>query len=141
MNCTVSEHAKSKAHANVISELQSMASKKLRSNFLRDEQKEEKKDNKYLEVTARIIRTVYVVNKLSLPFSDHTALVTLQKLNGLNMGSHNFERSGCTKMTQDISNHMHDSLIDSLIESNMPISIFIDDSTDKGNIHYKIAYF
>lgn len=57
------------------------------------------------------------------------------------MGYHHYERSGCTKMTIDISNHMHDTLIDSLIEGEMPISIIVDDSTDAGNVHYKIVYF
>lgn len=69
----LSEHAKSKAHANVISKLQKIVAKKQRTSFLQDEQTEETKNNKYLEVTARIIRTVYVIDKLSLPFSDHKA--------------------------------------------------------------------
>lgn len=115
--------------------------KKQRSNFVKDERSEETKNNNYLEVTARIIRTVFVINKLSLPFSDHASLISLQNLNGLNMGIHHYDRQSCTKMTVDISMQMHETLINNLIESKMPISIIVDDSTDAGNIHYKIIYF
>ncbi|XP_031639159.1 E3 SUMO-protein ligase KIAA1586-like, partial [Contarinia nasturtii] len=138
---TLSEHAKSKAHANVISKLQQDAAKKQRTSFLQGEEAEETKDNNYLEVTARIIRTVFVINKLSLPFSDHAALISLQQLNGLSMGWHHFDRTACTKITADISAYMHDTLINSLIQNEMPISIIIDDSTDAGNVHFKIVYF
>lgn len=40
-------------------------------------------------------------------------------------------------MTRHISKHIHDTLIDNLIESKMPISIIVDDTTDAGNVHYK----
>lgn len=138
---SIAEHTRSISHANIISNLQNIAAKRQRSSFLIDEQIEESRNEKYLEVTARMIRTVYVVNKLSLPFSDHRALVTLQKLNGLNLGYHHYERSSCTRMTNDISNHMHETLIENLIKSQMPISVIVDDTTDAGNVHYKIVYF
>lgn len=138
---TIGEHAKSMSHSNVVKNLQLNSAKKLRESFFRDEQKEELANNKYLEVTSRIIRTVYVINKLSLPFSDHNAFVELQKLNGINMGFHHYDRTACTRMTIDISNNMHDTLIAYLIKNNMPISIIVDDTTDVKNIHYKIVYF
>lgn len=115
----INDLAKSISHTNIISNLQAKASKKQRSSYFQDEQAEEKKDNKFLEITARMIRSVYALNKLSLPFSDHQHLITLQKLNGLNMGYHHFERTSCARMTIDISNHMHITLIDNLITSNL----------------------
>lgn len=96
---TISEHANSTSHANIISNLQTRSVKKQRESFFNDERSEENANDKYLEVTSRMIRTVFVINKLSLPFSDHSSLVTLQKLNGLNMGFHHYERFGCAKMT------------------------------------------
>lgn len=57
------------------------------------------------------------------------------------MGTHHFERTSCIRMTIDISSNMHETLINSLIDNQMPISIIIDDSTDVGNVHYKIVYF
>lgn len=41
----------------------------------------------------------------------------------------------------DISDNMHEMLIDSLIKSGMPISIIVDDITDVKNVHYKVVYF
>lgn len=88
-----------------------------------------------------MIRSVFALNKLSLPFSDHKLLVQLQKINGVPLGLHHYERSACTEMTIEISKYMHEMLINSLIKNNMPISIIVDDTTDAGSIHYKIVYF
>lgn len=33
-----------------------------------------------------------------MAYSDHAGLVTLQKLNGIDMGYHHYERTGCIKM-------------------------------------------
>lgn len=137
----INDHAKSISHLNVIANLKENVSKKQRLSIFPIEQSEESANNKFLEITSRMTRTVYVVNKLSLPFSDHKSLVFLQKLNGLDMGHHHYGRTGCTDMTIHISKHMHDILIKNLIKSQMPISVIVDDSTDAGNIHYKIVYF
>lgn len=64
----------------------------------------------------------------------------MQKLNGIDLGTHHYERSGWTSMTNHISEQMHEILIDTLIKAEMPISV-IDDSTDKGNVHFKIVHF
>lgn len=94
-----------------------------------------------LLITARMFRSIFVLNKLSLPFSDHAGLVSLQKLNGLDMGYHHYERTSCAKITVFISDTMHETLIDYLIKSQTPISVIVDDTTDVSNIHYKIVYF
>lgn len=61
----ISGHAKTISHTNIISNLQACVSKKQRSSFFGDGAIEEKKNDKYLEITARMIRSVYVLNKLS----------------------------------------------------------------------------
>lgn len=137
----INDHAKSISHLNIIANLKEKAAKKQRTSIISYEQSEEAAKNNYLEVTSRMIRTVYIVNKLSLPFSDHKSLVLLQKMNGLHMGRHHYERTSCTLMTLHISKHMHDILIENLLKSEMPISLIVDDTTDVGNIHYKIVYF
>lgn len=138
---TIAEHGKSLSHTTIISNLKARAFKKQRTTFFNEQRTDEQRNDKYLEVTSRMIRTVFIVNKLSLPFSDHNALVTLQKINGLEMGHHHYDRTACTSMTIDISDNMHDILIESLIKNEMPISIIVDDTTDMGNMHYKIVYF
>lgn len=134
------EHAKSACHLNIISNLKENFAKKQRLSVFTDEQLEETK-NTHLKATIQMIRSVFVLNKLSLPFSDHKDLVKLQKLNGVELGIHHYERSGCTAMTIEISKYMNEILIENLVKSQMPISIIIDDTTDAGNNHFKIVYF
>lgn len=131
------EHAKSITHLNIIANLlkESVAKKHRSQSF-----PVEIPGESYLLITAKMFRTVYVINKLSLPFSDHQTVVQLQKLNGIDLGVHHYERSGCYAMTIELSNYFHEILIDNLIENKNPISLIVDDTTDMGNIHYKIVY-
>lgn len=136
---SIYEHAKSKTHLNIITNLQkeSVAKKRRLTPFLTSN---DRKDN-YLLVTSKMLRTVYAINKLTLPFDDHEVVVYLQKLNGVELGYHHYERSGCVSMTLHLSNSFHEILIDYLIAKKNPISLIIDDTTDKGNNHFKIVYF
>lgn len=138
---TISNHAKSVIHANIISRLKVEAAKRQRIEISQNEQTEEMNDYERLLITARMFRSVYVLNKLSLPYSDHAGLAMLQKNNGLDMGYHHYERTGCTKMSQFMSDIMHEILIEYLTENKMPISIIVDDTTDLSTVHYKIVYF
>lgn len=138
---TINEHGKSITHLNIIANLKEGEAKKQRTSIFPNEMNDITSRNNYLEVTSRMMRTVFIINKLSLPFSDHKSLVILQKLNGLNMGYHHYDRTACTTMTLHISEKMHDTLITNLLKAQMPISVIVDDTTDAGNIHYKIVYF
>lgn len=137
----ISGHTKSTTHMNIISRLKSEKSKRQRTEIAGYVHEEEMNDDGRLLITARMFRTVFVLNKLSLAYSDHAGLVTLQKLNGLDMGFHHYERTACTKMSNFISDIMHDILIKYLIENQMPISIIVDDTTDLSTVHFKIVYF
>lgn len=138
---TIGNHAKSNIHTNIISRLQKLAAERQRTEIFQDEQNEEMMNNAKLLITSRIFRTVFVLNKLSLSHSDHAGLVTLQKLNGLDMGNHHYERTSCTRISVFISQVMHKTLIGYLIKNQMPISIIVDDSTGLLTVHYKIVYF
>lgn len=130
------EHVKSIAHLNIISNLKKQSiSKKHRSDHFPISND----DN--LLITSKMIRTVYVINKLRLPCSDHEKLVRLQKLNGMDLGFHHYERSGCVAMTLELSKYFHEISIDYLIENKNPISLIVDDTTDMSNNHFKIVYF
>lgn len=80
-------------------------------------------NSEMLRATSNVIRTVYVINKLAVAFSSHSPIVTLQKLNGVKMGVHHYDRKGATRMTESISNNMHKTLIQSLIQNDAPISL------------------
>lgn len=88
-----------------------------------------------------MIRTVYVLNKLTMPFSSHSGLVSLQELNGINLGYHHYERTSCTRITNFISKTMHNTFVKSLLEKNVPVSIIIDGTSDSSRNHYLIVYF
>lgn len=136
---SIYEHVKSMTHINIIANLKKESvSKKRRLTHFSISQNS--KDN-YLLVTSKMLRSVYTINKLTLPFDDHEKLVYLQKLNGVELGYHHYERTGCVSMTLHLSKCFHEILIDYLIENKNPISLIVDDTTDKGNNHFKIVYF
>lgn len=138
---TITDHGSSKSHLAVIEVFQKQSHKRIRTEFENIKQLEEKKDNNFLEVTSRMFRTVYVLNKLTMSFSSHSGLVTLQKLNGIDMGFHHYEKTSCTRMTVFISEKMHSTLIENIMKTNVPVSIIVDGTTDSRLIHYLIVYF
>lgn len=137
----IMEHGRSKSHLSVIEILQKQAQKRLRTDFEQIQQTEDSQDNKYLEITSRMIRTVYVINKLTMSFSSHGGMVLLQKANGIDMGYHHYERTSCFRMTELISKHMHQTLVDNIMKQNVPISLIVDGTTDSSRVHYLIVYF
>lgn len=134
-------HGSIKGHLSVIEILKSQKKKRMRMDFENIREREENEDERILEITSKMLRTVYVLNKLTMPFSSHTGLVTLQELNRIDMGYHHYDRSGCTRMTEFISETMHNTMIDTLLNKNVPISIIVDGTTDSSRIHYLIVYF
>lgn len=137
----ISGHAGSKTHLSIVEILKKGNQKRLRTDFEVIRRENESNDNNRLKVTSRMLRTVYVSNRLTMPFSSHSGLVTLQELNDIDMGRHHYERTSCTRITEFISRKMHETLITSLLEKNVPISIIIDGSSDTSRIHYLIMYF
>ena len=86
-------------------------------------------------VTARMVRTVYLETKLNIPYVAHSDMVTLQKLNGANMGYHHYSQDAANEIQDLISNQMHIRLVNHIKESNTPVSIILDDSTyDKTHV-------
>jgi hypothetical protein len=77
-----------------------------------------------------MFRTVFVEVKLNLPFLAHPKMISLQKMNGLNMGNLHATQFSANTITIFISNVMHEALIDHIIEFNSPLSLIVDGSTD-----------
>ena len=88
------------------------------------------------EITAKMMRTVYAEVKLNAPLNDHEEFVLLQKLNGLQLGSHHYERTSATRMMETISQKMHYILIEYIKKQQTPFSIVVDTATDGGNKNY-----
>lgn len=129
------------SHKTVVEMLQKQAQEKLRTDFEKIRRKEASRDDHLLEITSRMMRTVYVINKLTISFSSHEGIVLLQKLNGLEMGHHHYERTSCTRMTELISHSMHEVMLEQILKRNSPISIIVDGTTDSSRVHYMIVYF
>lgn len=109
----INDHAKSVIHLNIIANL--------KENFIIARKKQRITDltpkTNYLDITSKMFRTVYIVNKFSFPFSDHEKVVNPQKINGIDLGYHHYDRKGCTDITNHISEQMHEILINNLIKT------------------------
>lgn len=93
-----------------------------------------------LVITSRMIRTVYAEIKMNIPFDSHNDLVTLQKLNGVDLGTHHADHMAAKRMTETISSKMHNILIQYIKTKKMPFSILIDTSTDQRNRNYMFIF-
>jgi len=49
-------------------------------------------DEQLYKITARIMRTIYVETKFNIPVSSHSALITLQEANGIDLGFHHHDK-------------------------------------------------
>ena len=83
--------AASARHQAIIQELQKHAKRKMLSENLNKPQ-QTISDEQLYKITARIIRTIYVETKLNIPVSSHSALITLQEANEINLGFHHHDK-------------------------------------------------
>lgn len=92
------------------------------------------------QATVRMIRTVYFEIKSNLPLDSHEDLIHLQKVNGIDLGTHHYGRTSATTIMENISEKMHHSLVNHLKTGNRPISIIVDTSTDSANRNFLLIY-
>src|SRR5271156_4244389 len=136
----ISQHSSSLVHKRAI-----LQSKEEYTQILKDCSQELKKkvllkiSSEHLP-TVKMIRTVYTEVKINLPFTSHSIIVQLQKLNGVDLGKHHYEKTSATRITQSISNKMHKTLISHLKENKYPMSIILDTSSDAANKNYLLIY-
>jgi len=91
--------------------------------------------------TLKMIRTVYAEIKINLPFAAHSTVVELQKLNGVELGNHHFDRNSATRISENISQKMHQILLQHFKTKHYPMSIILDTSSDFANKNYMLVYF
>ncbi len=136
----ISLHTSASVHKKAI-----LSIKEVHTKFLKDCSHELKEkvllqiSNEHLP-TIKMIRTVYAEIKLNLPFSAHFSMVQLQKLNGVDLGKHHFEKTSATRITENISKKMHDSFLTHLKKRQFPMSIILDTSSDSANKNYLLIY-
>lgn len=87
-------------------------------------------------VTSRMIRTVYTEMKNNIALDIHASLVSLQKMNGIDMGIHHYERTSATRMVTVIADEMRKTLVTYIKQTNFPISVLVDTTTDPSVVNY-----
>ena len=91
-------------------------------------------------VTSKIFRTVYECVKSCLAFSELSNLVTLQELNGVEMGSMLTSHVAGASIAQHIASDMRKELVLYLLESRSKFSILVDESTSVSQEQAMVVY-
>ena len=137
---TLHRHGASSRHQAVISALKGEGNLGL-EDMKRAMAKKIETRNSFAKMTS-MIRTVYASVRMNAPFSAHSTLVNLQKLNGLDLGHRLDNRHDSAEMTMTISRNMHSQLMSYLRESDAEgIGILIDESTDNKNRNFLVVLF
>jgi hypothetical protein len=136
----ISLHSSSLVHKKSILEIQEEYAKSLKDCTQEMKQQILSKISEEHLPSVKMIRTVYTEIKLNLPFSSHAIIVQLQKLNGVDLGKHHYEKTSATRITESISKKMHESLITHLNLKQYPMSLILDTSSDSGNKNYLLVY-
>jgi hypothetical protein len=135
-------HASSRGHTEIIKLLIQRNASELEDDFNKIQEKQNVEEKSYYQITARMIRTVFVETKVNIPFDSHKDIVLLQQQNSVDMGFHHANRKAATTMMEVISQKMHEILLTNLVKnSDIPISIIVDTSTDNSGKHYLIVLF
>ena len=92
-------------------------------------------DNEVLSATMNMLRLIYMEAKLSVGYHSHETVVTTATLVGGDVGFRHYSAHSAFEMTNLISNEMHKLFIKFLQESRGPLSLIIDGSTTKSNLH------
>ncbi|XP_022182073.1 E3 SUMO-protein ligase KIAA1586-like [Myzus persicae] len=100
-------------------------------------------ENIFLKInksTVTIFRTAYYISKNNRPFSDHSKLLELQNLNGINTGITLQSRFSCTQIIAHISMKMKEKIVSNIVKSGSKISVLIDESTTLSTLSTMVVY-
>ena len=124
----LSEHEHSAAHksAEAIYVSQNNAS----NNSLK--RKSEENHSDHIETTSRCFRTVYKVAKHSQQYVDYKADITVQQLNGIDIGQTLHSLESFTKITSHIASGMKNELLRYCTCSDSKFSVLLDEITYLG---------
>ena len=86
-----------------------------------------------------LMRTVYCEAIENFSFMSHEVLVQLQRLNGVDLGKHFHGYMYAQEITAFYSNTMHKNLILYLKSTTPPVTIMIDECSDKSDHNYLVV--
>ena len=78
---------------------------------------------------ARLFNTAYYSVKMNVSYKNHENIVNLQRENGLDMGKSLFSEKAVKDMVKHMSTIMKSRLLQKVKESNLDISVMVDEST------------
>ena len=116
------DHRKSSAHNEAHKTLETRDKDTLKTNVI------SQKVGEY-HCTCAVFRTAYFLAKKNRPFTDHSALIDLQKLNGIDVGRVLHSPTTCVHIVDHISREMRKAVVQTILDSNVPFSFLIDEST------------
>ena len=96
--------------------------------------------NPKFAATANMFRLVYTEALLNIPLHNHIKMVELLKVSNVAMGTHHYERRSATRMLMLISETFHSKFLRHVLESNYPLSLILDATTDAAGKHFVIVY-
>ena len=134
---TILRHEDSTVHKFVVQGLKRRAAAKI-SQRLEEAQKKALTDEQIdLEPTVNHVRSVYeTICKCNLALQSYERVVTLQVLNGVNMGMYLANYAGAKRTVSMISSQFHDILLEKLKGSSQFIALICDESTDMSQRKY-----
>ena len=137
----ISKHdSEDSIHANIIDKLKALNLDKMDQTFI-DAQTKKDIENKQVEATAKVFRTVFVGVMGDFPFRQHRPLIELQRTHGVMMGSHLDSDKDAVAIMTSIGNFMHEKLITQLKTKSEFLSMIVDCTTDRRKHSYLSVLF
>ncbi|XP_072472196.1 E3 SUMO-protein ligase KIAA1586-like isoform X2 [Notamacropus eugenii] len=116
----IREHDVSKAHTKIQNLLKESADDSI-SNIVH------KLNNKNIDATVRVFKTVYSLVKRNRPLSDIEGAIELQEKNGIDIGNCLRTRYSATRIAEHIAKEIKMKIFKSIIDENAKICIIIDE--------------
>lgn len=129
----ISDHKKSLGHKQPITVTSTQESEQLKAAVVQQQSEQH-------ETTCNIFRTAYIVAQQDRPFTDHPALIDLQRLNGVDVGRILHSNVVCADIIEHIAVEMRQSLIHQIIASKSVFAVLIDESTSLNRSSCLIVY-
>ncbi|XP_031819824.1 E3 SUMO-protein ligase KIAA1586 homolog [Sarcophilus harrisii] len=116
----IREHDVSKAHSKIQDLLKESANDSI-SNIIH------RLNNKNIDATVRVFKTVYSLIKCNRPLSDIERAIELQEKNGIDIGNCLRTRYSATRIAEHIAKEIKMKIFKNIIEENAKICIIIDE--------------
>jgi len=127
------KHKKSAVHTEACKVLLTRDKDELKANVVSQQEEQ-------YRATCNVFRTAYYIAKNNRPYTDHSGLIDLQRLNGVDVGRLLHSPTTCVDIVDHIAEQMSSKLMKSVLESDVPFSILIDESTTLSNKACLVVY-